>query len=260
MIHKGEKPFQCELCSKKFREKSNYNFHMKKHMIKFNKNQENKHRFEKNNLVMEKSINNFCIYKNKSHKLSECSNSTNYNNNNSFEIINKSSEEDVKNDNNNILNSKARTIFQIINQKNNFSNNDNIKCPYLYGCSNDYIINCKEDDFKSLDEQSLKYDLNNEHNENILLDLNFMPFDKKENQINEESEISDSSIKEENEEEEEKNEKNFDDIGIVNGNYDNAYMNSAINNKINLTVFKNNFCQSYFPLNFETMFLNNNFN
>ena len=34
MIHKGEKPFECNICNKKFRVKSNYNFHMKSHIPK----------------------------------------------------------------------------------------------------------------------------------------------------------------------------------------------------------------------------------
>ena len=34
MIHKGEQPFECDICHKKFRIKSNYNFHMKSHMSK----------------------------------------------------------------------------------------------------------------------------------------------------------------------------------------------------------------------------------
>ena len=253
MIHKGEKPFQCEICSKRFREKSNYNFHMKKHMAKLNKNKENKHNFEQKDLVMDPNINNFCIYENNKHKLSDLSNSTN--SNISFEIINKSSE-DEKNDN--IINQKTKAIFQIINQKDKNSNDDKMNCPYLDDCSNEYIINC-DDDLKSLDEQSLKYGLNIDNNgKNTLLNSDYMPFFKKEEELNEESEISSSIVKEENEEE--KNEQNLDEISIVNGICDNIVINNAINKKINLTVFNNNFCQSYFPLNFESMFSKNNFN
>jgi hypothetical protein len=255
MIHKGEKPFQCEICSKKFREKSNYNFHMKKHMAKLNKNKDNKnkHNFEQKDLVMDPNINNFCIYENNKHKLSDLSNSTN--SNISFEIINKSSEDEK---NNNVINQKTKTIFQIINQKDKHSNNDNIDCPYLFDCSNEYIINC-DDDLKSLDEQSLKYGLNSDNiDKKIVLNPDYMPIFKKEDQLNEESEISSSSFKEENEEE--KDEQNLDDISIVNGICDNIVINNVIGKKINLTVFNNNFCQSYFPLNFESMFSKNNFN
>lgn len=37
MIHKGLKPFQCNICQKQFREKSNFNFHLKKHYKKSGK-------------------------------------------------------------------------------------------------------------------------------------------------------------------------------------------------------------------------------
>ena len=261
MIHKGEKPFQCEICSKRFREKSNYNFHMKKHLTKSNKKNESKQKLEKKDSVMDNNINNFCnIYENKNHNLSNLSNCTESISNNSFEIINKLSE-DIKNDN--IINPKTKSVFQIKKQINKNSNNDRLKCPYLCICSNDYIINYNEDDLKSLDEQSLKYDLNNDLNDNILLKLDYTPLDKKDNPLNEISEISSSNAKEEKgeeEEEEKKNEQNFDIISIVNGNCDHLYINNAINNKINLTDFNNNFSESYFPLNFASMFLNHNFN
>jgi hypothetical protein len=44
MIHKGEMPFQCKICQKKFREKSNLNYHIKKH----NSNEINKKKLFKN--------------------------------------------------------------------------------------------------------------------------------------------------------------------------------------------------------------------
>ena len=57
MIHKGLKPFQCTICEQRFREKSNYNFHMKKHLLKLNKKIKNekednvKNNYEKNDLL-----------------------------------------------------------------------------------------------------------------------------------------------------------------------------------------------------------------
>ena len=241
MIHKGEKPFQCEICNKRFREKSNYNYHLKQHKKKLNK-KVNKNNFEKKELIMDKNINNFCIVEDKKiHKLSEISNSTNSISNNDFEIINKLFE-----DENNESNKKNKAIFQILRQKNKSFNNINFPC--FNSNENNFIINNnKEDDLKSFDEESLKYELNN----NIYLNLDYISFPKNNNKINEEIEIS--KIKEEKEEE--KNENNFEDLSIVNINEDYSYNNNALeNNKINLTVFKNNFCQSYFPLNFEHIF------
>ena len=59
MIHKGEKPYQCVICKLKFREKSNYNFHIKKHGNKSENNKRNSSRnFDKNHLVIDDNINN----------------------------------------------------------------------------------------------------------------------------------------------------------------------------------------------------------
>ena len=72
MIHKGQKPYECDICQKRFREKSNYNFHMKKHMEKSKKIENEKDGvninktklcFNKNDL--EKQINDFSIKDNK---------------------------------------------------------------------------------------------------------------------------------------------------------------------------------------------------
>ena len=107
MIHKGEKPFECNICQKKFREKSNYNFHMKKHFPKNNKNSSTKNfevnlknklkkEFDINDLNIDKKIHDFYIKVLNEGEKSFDNNSTNTNSNEN--TINNNSIIENKND------------------------------------------------------------------------------------------------------------------------------------------------------------------
>mgnify|MGYP002622190870 FL=1 len=229
MIHKGEKPFECEICNKRFREKSNYNFHMKKHKDILNKNNKD------NNKDMR--------------KLSDINNSTQSNSNSSFEKL---LEED-KNDN--IFGIKDASIFQLLNQNNN-SNDFNIN-----NMKNQIIINersdiIKDSFFKNIEEPSINHELNLNNNENIFSFVNVEPLNKN-NQIKKEEEFY--KVKQEIEITNEINCINSNDVSVFNDDSENLSMENVLNQKLNFKTFNNNIF-SDFNLNFETMFLKHNFN
>ena len=260
MIHKGERPFQCNICQKKFREKSNYNFHIKKHFKKLNqklnKDNENKIRqnFGKDQLIMENNINNFGIYKNI--KLQDSSDIKNISNNAKI-----SNESEINNDlleyNNtdNLMNKIIESMHKYINF-NNQNNNSNYQPlnQFTKDClniQNDHLVKEEENIFNIKNQI-----LTNNHN-----DVNSNS--NHSNKLNEYSITS--SIKEENF----KIENNYDNsnlnqnIYINNGLYQNDLIipnNITIDNRVYNNY--NNYFQLNFPfqLNFENIFFKDNLN
>ena len=287
MIHRGEKPFQCNICNKKFREKSNYNYHIKKHFAKtiksLSKNSENK----SDGIVMDTNINNFCIFKNKPfHKLSDVSNnssSTNGNSNNNSDIINSDNEINV-----NVENNKEDSLFKLNTLNNNAptpnnTNNYNFYNSSLFNFFTNKLTNTlnpieKEDDLKSMDEQLIKNDLIINNSNNNLFNNQYLNYYNFENNSNNIFSKENTQIKEEvSLDEEEKNitVQNFEEVSIVNNNDNDLYIDNTIKDKNNLIVANNNNIESEiknniyyntncYPcdmcLNVETMFLKNNFN
>ena len=229
MIHKGEKPFECEICNKRFREKSNYNFHMKKHKEILNKNnKENNNKNMTNNIpVMDTNINSFCLDKNNKdiRKSSDINNSTQSNTNNSFEKL---LEED-KNDN--LFGIKDSTIFKLLNINNNNSidfNMNNMKNPIIINEPSDFL---KDSFFKNMDEPSINHELNLKKNEGIFSFTNTEPLNKNNYQIKKEEELY--NIKEEKEITNEINYLNSNDLSFFNDDSENLSINEALNQKLN---------------------------
>ena len=260
MIHKGERPFQCNICQKKFREKSNYNFHIKKHFKKLNKklNKDNgdkiKQNFGKDELIMENIINNFGI--NKNIKLQKSSDIKNISNNT---IINNEPEiNNFKQENNNnddIMNKIKESFYKY----SNFNNQN-------YNCNNQFLNQFSKDDLNIQDNHSIKEDKNMLNIKNQILSSNHNEVNsisKNSNKLNEESITPD--IKEENY----KFENNYvnptliENVYINNGLYQNDLIipcNIAIDNRV-----YNNFNNYYqlnfpFPFNFENLFFKENLN
>ena len=182
MIHKGEKPHECKICQKKFREKSYYNLHMKKHIQKNNKKnfKENK-KLEQNDLVMDKRINDFYIKLIRKGDKPFDNNSSNSNNkeNNYLMIENKN---DFKNKEI-ILNSEnydEKNNLQVFNDLNNSISlfklnsqeeeknfiNENEICNFTYQNENISFSNAYRDlyDFSNMNNEPNKY--NNFYNGN----------------------------------------------------------------------------------------------
>ena len=195
MIHKGERPFECSICKKKFREKSNFNYHMKKHTIKTEKNSKKNRKtngtellFNINDLVTEKNVNNCCI---KDFPLKDNIISNNITQNNSYEkSINNSDNVNILFENESIseeVNKKEEAVFKYTdynpkkyknNNKDNINifNNDNIinnlknKEIKLTTFENDiYSFNDKNEDKRKPVEDNELFNKSFFQKENILL-------------------------------------------------------------------------------------------
>lgn len=156
MIHKGERPFECNFCKQKFREKSNYNYHMKKHISKDqnilnNVNNTNKKiNNKKNLLVIEKNINNFYIKKIKQNKKSMDNNSTlNNSDKNSISINDNKILEDK------IINSDFSDNFEIISKYNN-SEYNSINKNIIYDLKNFEKLGERDIYFNNIEKDKLE--------------------------------------------------------------------------------------------------------
>jgi hypothetical protein len=189
MIHKGEMPFQCNICQKRFRVRSNLNFHIKKHknneiikkkmfknIKKYKNNKKNVNSRKK--MIIEKKANyeikdntNFCICTS-----INSNNNCDYNNN----YLNNINKE------NNILEHLDNNIeMKLINDDNCINNDFN---NYIDFKENHLInfINTNEFEFERKSNISNKED-NIYYNDNYIINNNelsvFSDIDKYENQL-----------------------------------------------------------------------------
>jgi hypothetical protein len=184
MIHKGEMPFQCNICQKRFRVRSNLNFHIKKHknneiikkkmfknIKKYKNNKKNVNSRKK--MIIEKKANNtnFCICTSINSN-NNCDYNNNYLNN-----INK--ENDILEHLDNNIEMKLINDDNCIN--NDFNNYIDFKENHLIN-----FINTNEFEFERKSNISNKED-NIYYNDNYLINNNelseFSDIDKYENQL-----------------------------------------------------------------------------
>ena len=278
MIHKGEKPFECIICKKKFREKSNFNYHMKKHAITVEKSLKKDFKeinditkknkiFNKNNLITEKNINNFCLtdfQKNSNLKINISSVNNIYQNymssneEDNISIENQSINEEANKNEYNLFkcidynlknnNNKANIKF---NKDNIFNNLKNKEIKVRYFEKDMYFHNNKK--------ESKRKEINKSENitdDNALFNSPFYP---KENiSISEQKELLDFIYYEPN------YYKNFDESNSNNNNYDELFIknefglfisdqdinNTGLNNKIEEHCYS-----QYLNLNYDKTFL-----
>ena len=178
MIHNNQVPFQCSICQKRFREKSNFNFHLKKHRPKFKKtynkmnnaklyNFKIKNYYNKNDLIMVKNVNDLYISDNKKYNNLIDYNLTKINNN--LFINNNESVLKDKNSLNKVLRNNSKIIFKC-NQYNinNSSNNLDEQYNYFNNFNNPFI----NLDYNTNDNIILNFEKDFNFNENYIFSNN----------------------------------------------------------------------------------------
>ncbi len=178
MIHNNQVPFQCSICQKRFREKSNFNFHLKKHRPKFKKtynkmnnaklyNFKIKNYYNKNDLIMVKNVNDLYISDNKKYNNLIDYNLTKINNN--LFINNNESVLKDKNSLNKELRNNSKIIFKC-NQYNinNSSNNLDEQYNYFNNFNNPFI----NLDYNTNDNIILNFEKDFNFNENYIFSNN----------------------------------------------------------------------------------------
>ena len=176
MIHNNQVPFQCSICQKRFREKYNFNFHLKKHRPKFKKtyNKINnaklykiKNYYNKNDLIMVKNVNDLYISDNKKYNNLIDYNLTKINNN--LFINNNESVLKDKNSLNKELRNNSKIIFKC-NQYNinNCSNNLDEQYNYFNNFNNPFI----NLDYNTNDNIILNFEKDFNFNENYIFSNN----------------------------------------------------------------------------------------
>jgi hypothetical protein len=175
MIHNNIIPFQCSICKKRFREKANCNYHMKKHIPQFKKickkistgketNTKISQNSSKNDLVFETKSNEICTNENDNcKKVMDCNFNDINNNNNKF--TNNNNLKENKNMDN-ILGNNQKVLFKCkyydlsnlsndINEKINLINLNN---PFM---NIDFDLNFNDDSSSLNSEKDSYLDQNN---------------------------------------------------------------------------------------------------
>ena len=259
MIHRGEKPFQCNICFKKFREKSNYNFHMKKHFLKINKKvkineNKNENKFKNNfradELIIDKNINNVGLNKNIEFPKTINNNLANNNLTNNSEHNNHNFD---FNDNNDLMNKINESMRKFKNFNNNKFNNFNFDYQ-IDNQINKFDLNIPQENIQKdeINQSSFKNLYLNNHN--IIINNEH----KIENQLNEDLIIPNIKGEKYKIENNYNNPDLTENLYIINNynqndlfNENNSHFGDGVENKFSYNYFQQNFASS---LNFENYF------